>query len=599
MVFLLTALYLFFVFSFSNNAQCTVQCSTFPLPSNPIDATISSLVSLDKWEQRLLSPQQVPQTRLPQARPALSTAPSLHPSQISPKRYKRPTTQKALLHMLLHSSAGALFFYVTLMPSLLRYEVQPLVAQVCMWTCIVISTLTFTSTYLAEGNYHELTIAKSTDSSKPTILSTFISIIMTDVKSLMERSHLVLYWLISPLLCLTGSSFLYGTLSVTDGILALLVSYVATSIMCCFIVIADVISRQMLLVPGIDPDRLLFESYQFGNNYSVECLMVDLILGGLGDDIVEDVNSDRMDYDVKGKLIRIPPSSHIFRRTLDAEEEEVVRNDEMMSKVAEVVATGSVCGSLRLEEEILKISLLESLGGTGSSGDVMVESRLPFDVCLRHYHALKKRLGSTGDNKNGSTRHEIIPVLRAMCAYIGGLGESLTQCSDASAHLTMTNLNWSLPPLCMIGSEYAIRGASRLLLMSLADWDSSSGLLRKRYNRVSIFVPVLLHSIYRFRCGVLDHARLLLEVDSGWRKSAERSQTLDTFTRTRRSRTTPQEQAATLSFIATKCPILSSALTTCDSTATDIMKGINKIDGPRDGEVKVAPDCNEWLKSLI
>ena len=550
-----------------------------------------------------MAPKPVPQTRpFPTQKPLTSSAPSLHSSQSSPKRYQRPSTAKALLQMLLHSAAGALFFQVTLTPSLLQYEVPPLVAQICMWTCIAISTLSFTSTYLAEGNYHELAMTKSNVFSKRTIPSIFLPTVLADVRDLMKKSHIFFYWLISPLLCLFGSSFLYGTLSVKDGMVALLVSYTITAIMCCFILFADVFCRLMILVPGVNPDSLIFESYEFGNSYPAECLLVDLILGGLGDDIIEDINSERMDYDANGDLVRIQPSSHIFRRTLGAEEEELARNDELMKKVSYAVATGSVCGCLRLEDEILKIALLESLGGTASPEDELANTRLPFDVCVRHYNELKKRLGNTVESKHVSTRREIIPVLRAMCAYIGGLGESLTQCSDALAHSTVTITNWSLPPLSIAGSEYAMRGGSRLVLMSLADWDSSSGLLRKRYNRVAIFVPVLLHSIYRFRCGVLDHGRYLLEREGDWRKNPERSQTSDfsrTFTRTRRSRTTPQEQAATLSFIATKCPHLSNALTTCDATAKDIMRAINKVDGSRDGEVVVDPDCKDWLKSLL
>ena len=506
---------------------------------------------------------------------------------------------KVLLQIVLHLVAGAIFFHVALLPSLAKYTMHPLVAQLCMLSCIVMLTLTFTLTYLGEGNYHELTLSKSNDGySKSMVLSTLISIVKADMEVLLEKSKLILYWAVSPLLCLTGLTFFAGMLAVKDSVLALLISYFVTSLIGCIVLISDVISRRMILVHGIDPDRLLFESFEYANDYSVECLMVDVILGGLGDDIIEDVNSDRMIFDGEGNLVRISPSSHIFRQNLDVEEEEIVRNNEMMEKVCQVVLSGTVCGSLRIEEESLKIVLLELLGGVGSKGDEMKNSRLPFDVSSRHYNAIKRRLGSARNKKSGSDTREIIPILRACCAFIGGLGEALSESSDALPH---TSMDFSIPAMCVLCCECAMRGASRLILMSLADWDSSTT-VKKQYNRISIFVPVLLHSIYRLRCGVLDHGRFLLEADGGWSKNSEPSQTLDfskTYTRTKRTQNGPEDQAATLSFIATKFPKLSGALGTCDYTAKEIMKAIRMIDGPRYAEVRVEADCKNWLKTLI
>lgn len=102
-------------------------------------------------------------------------------------------------------------------------------------------------------------------------------------------------------------------------------------------------------------------------------------------------------------------------------------------------------------------------------------------------------------NTQGTSEPKGVVLIRALCAYTGGLGQSLMEASKMRSSNTIV---WTLPPGAIVGSEYAVIATSRCLVTHLQhikhDWRSS---------HISMLVAAALSSAYRLRMGIFEYAR--------------------------------------------------------------------------------------------
>lgn len=170
-----------------------------------------------------------------------------------------------------------------------------------------------------------------------------------------------------------------------------------------------------------------------------------------------------------------------------------------------------------LEEDILRHSILESIGGSvpspmGSSIDkqsnstaiVLAKSIQQFVPSERHSESVRAwvlpphRSQLTMNVQGDAIEPKGVILIRALNAYSGGLGQSLIDASKIRSPYIV----WQLPPGAIVATEYAIIALSRCLVTHLqhvkTDWRSS---------HISMLIAASLSSAYRLRVGIFEYAR--------------------------------------------------------------------------------------------
>ena len=205
---------------------------------------------------------------------------------------------------------------------------------------------------------------------------------------------------------------------------------------------------------------------------------------------------------------------------LDLARYEAERNTNAVDRMSKVLlASKGAKRSLQrperpLEEDILRHSFLESIGGSvslRSASDIDKENNSAIVVAKaiqeyvpseRHIEAVRTWVLSSHHNQmmnvQGASEPKGVVLIRALCAYIGGLGQSLV---DASK-IRSANITWLLPPGAIVASEYAVIALSRCLVTHLQhvknDWRTSP---------ISMLIAAALSSAYRLRVGIFEYAR--------------------------------------------------------------------------------------------
>jgi len=160
-----------------------------------------------------------------------------------------------------------------------------------------------------------------------------------------------------------------------------------------------------------------------------------------------------------------------------------------------------------LEEDTLRHSILESLGGSitvvaglgesNSSAMVAAKSIQRHNPSERHNKTIRYWLTHSLVNTPESEPKGVI-LVRALCAYTGGMGQSLM---DAS-HVESNSIAWLLPAGAIAAAEYAVIALSRCLVMHWQriqnDW---------RSYHMSMLIAAALSSAYRLRKGIFEYAR--------------------------------------------------------------------------------------------
>lgn len=171
-----------------------------------------------------------------------------------------------------------------------------------------------------------------------------------------------------------------------------------------------------------------------------------------------------------------------------------------------------------LEEDILRISLLESLGGSSptlitektkgkqDSTDLVAWTEKDyFPLCKRHHEAIEywvKPATQVGLIK--PREPTVILLTRALTAYVSGLGIALSESATASSPRSPS---WLLRPGTLVAAEYSAVALSRIFAIYLEQIKKSG--VEWRRGQLSTLIPAALNALFRLHCGILDHAKYL------------------------------------------------------------------------------------------
>lgn len=575
------------------------QCSTFPLHSNPYEKFLYNIGSFQRFLDLLLSHQEVAGHGSVNANHNITTK-STGDAQArvqdkkyasEPKRYKLPTFSKTIGQIFLHGSLGALFAQSTISPMLLSRGFDELVVYHVTCSCALMASLTFVASYVSCDRNHELTPRCGSILMGPTSsLNDGIKMIGNMLWNQIQVSGFLFYWLMVPFLGLLliwfkeegGGS---GSMTLWNCAQAIFISHAITIVMVLYIMTCDIVQREILLQKGLNVYRFIQQAGAIEENVEVEDVIVEIILSGLGRNILEHIIAPRLNVGRDGRL-SLPDSSTkrgfggggMAFENCDLEEEELRRNNAVTMVVKKGIEMGRICGHTSLEDDLLKICVLEGLSsqhGTANS---------PMDLpSQRHRREISRRIFSSGTSKGAQP--VMVPVLRAMSAYVGGIGASL---SDSTSTL-------SIPPSTKIALECAIKASTRFVVLNMVGSDAS-GRASKRYNRVSLMLPVILESIYLLRCGIYDVALSIHERTSFSRSHAGNLNSSVVIGKRGPWSSLTQEN---LNGILCIDASLEHLVNVCDEAASVVLQAIKDVDGSRDFDAKVRNEgCKEWLESF-
>ena len=245
---------------------------------------------------------------------------------------------------------------------------------------------------------------------------------------------------------------------------------------------------------------------------------------------------------------------------------------------------GQISGHTSLEDDLMKISCLESFGGTTSTCSTRAgisRGSFPLGLSERHYRSIMQRIISIDRaNTQPGSQPALVPVLRAICAYLGGIGLALSGSTTTSF----------VSPCLKVSVQYSILAASRFLVMNMIGNDTF-GNSRNRYNRISLMVPVVLESIYRLRCGFMEYATRLFEREN---THTHRAAGVIVDNPTVRNLRVP----AVLPKQAIEDESIEHIIDVCDEGATMILRALLEVDGRCEFDAIRFLKCKEWLNSL-
>mmetsp|Transcript_21800 Transcript_21800/g.32328 ORF Transcript_21800/g.32328 Transcript_21800/m.32328 type:complete len:734 (-) Transcript_21800:223-2424(-) len=565
------------------------QCSTFPLHSNPYEKFLYNIGSFQRFLNLLMSHDEVAargngntnRNANANANHARTQSTSDSQSQdkkhaLEPKRFKSPTFTKTVIQIFLHGYFGALFAQSTVSPILLSRGVDAVVVYHVTCSCALLASLTFVATYITCERNHELT-------SK---LSSILGGLSTSVGKKMWRqiqiSGFLFYWLVIPFLGLfliwlkEGGTVEDSSMTLGMSVQAVILSHVVTAAMALYIMSCDIMQREILLQPGLNVHRFIQKSGATEENVEVEDVIVEIILSGFGRKLLENIISPRLNVDRDGRMTlpnafkkRGIGGAGITIGECDLEQEELRRNDAAIMVVKRGIEMGRICGHTSLEDDLLKMCVLEGL----STQEDAINVTMGLSE-LRHREM----------SRNTCLQPTMVPVLRSISAYVGGIGASL---SDPTSTL-------SIPPSAKTSLEYAVKASTRIIILNMVGSDVS-GRVTKKYNRISLMLPVVLESVYRLRCGIYDHALNIHE-----RASCNKSHAADVSTNVginNRGPWTNQIQENLNSILSVDAS-LEHLVNVCDEAASIVLQAIKDIDGSRFDAKVGSEGCKQWLESF-
>lgn len=593
-----------------------VQCSPFPLPSNPYDGIIKSAISLMKSPDNIIGNLANPPTVQPN--PATVTVTTTLPKPHI--RYNRPKLATIAIQITLHALGGFLYFKSTTGSIVANSLVQTKVAGwTTMNSCILLSIVTLFTSYVnhtSKNLPHEISIRGGNHMSN-TLGGRYVQVVQEDLIEKLRQSKLCFFWIFTPIIVFMvvlaicahtmvkteGHVDIIGLMNTVQDVIPILLlsTYPKTLFLIIYTVILDILVRVTLVTKGVDIDRLLLankthrssNSNATNENFTVEDLIMQSTLAGFGTGIVEAIVAPHSPQAVRNEPWVVFLGSGGIP-VMDLEEKELHRNTAAKSCVADAIETGLVCGCTSLEDDLLRMLILESLGGTGDDELGETEGYSMTEVQQKESEITGEKTADKGDNAiplGLSLRHygtlkwiprgqAAVPVVHAFCAYAGGLGEAL---QHVTAKLSSAETKtWSLSPCAFKSAEYAIVGAARLVALTLLDHPSRT--IRKNHNRISLLVLVVLQSAHQLRCGLLEYAKYVMYFE-GERSYVGKEELYHTFT--------VAGMNNLCKYIFLHNPDISHILKACDGAARQLLEVINYH-----SSANVGKDCNAWLKSL-
>lgn len=176
------------------------------------------------------------------------------------------------------------------------------------------------------------------------------------------------------------------------------------------------------------------------------------------------------------------------RAYADLERHEVQRHDQVCRSMAEHLLSLSHETSAPLEEDVLRLALLAYYGAGNNLSDTSSEKMNQIRQWIE-----------PPQNRNWQGEPPVVPLVRAISAYIGGLGESLLVCSKPSQQTKRHGPSpWTVAPGAVACATYAIRAGARFLL-SNCQASLPTG-------RLTMLIPVYLSCLYHLESAMMQWA---------------------------------------------------------------------------------------------
>jgi hypothetical protein len=268
---------------------------------------------------------------------------------------------------------------------------------------------------------------------------------------------------------------------------------------------------------------------------------------------------------------------------VDLDSQELRRTGDLMKQMG-TVALSKATGYLEapFEEDVMRVVILESFGGTQQGGMQKGESNTHASKGgpdARHEDVIKGWV-DWKFTKSGNRREPLsLPLVRGFCVFAGGIGEALLACS--SKNVTHSRLSkpqsmvqsWTLPQGAIVCASFAVTAVTRCIARSLkaperpvADWKSA---------QLSTLVPSALNAFFRLRTGILAY--------SNYRG-------LDTFR---------EVNVGGVDKIGAHRTELLSLLRVCDDSALEILTSLKSPQGRDRLDLPLDKECLAWTKQLL
>lgn len=297
--------------------------------------------------------------------------------------------------------------------------------------------------------------------------------------------------------------------SFSDIMQSLLISYLAGIILVSVMAIQDVLTRWAVCASGMDADVLMFHTPKSERDaeFLVEDLIAQSVLMGDGTTVEKVIRSTD---------IHLPSSMTPFK-TLH--EDEIHRNELAAASFVQWIEQSSTKSGVELSVDILRMCILESLGGGGSESSMRRQSHPFYFGDASHTAAVRRRLDLSAATASPGRQPIVVPIVRALCAFAGGVGDAMSQFyreTDANGKPVARLELWTLPPASLDAMEFSIIAAARLVVMNSVNIDESGRAIvnsLKRNDQLSLLLPCVLQSAFKLRCGISQFAEAKAKAD--------------------------------------------------------------------------------------
>ena len=259
------------------------------------------------------------------------------------------------------------------------------------------------------------------------------------------------------------------------------------------------------------------------------------------------------------------------------EKEEILSLEYHTKQMAHVLLSPSYNNTpseASLEEDILRIIILEAFGGGGDKSQ-------PHSVCERHQCLIREWIDRP-KTRCQSSKVMVQPLssalVRGFCVFIGGSGEVFTiiasQISSSSVE-RQKSCKFSMATFCSL--ELCVVAVGRCIARSLTS-ASGSVLSDWKCSHLSIQIPSALLAIYKLRCGVIQYSKMDNQEYLNHRNDLAGSK-----------------------FVGVHLPNeYGQVVRTCDSVASLILQSMKSLQGPgRIDNSLFDSECQEWKSRLI
>ena len=393
-----------------------MRCSETPLRSHPVSVSIRNFwtkcTSLDAFLGLVAAPSD---------KHGELFAPSFPIWREASMRFHRPSLRASVGQIFLSTGIG--FVVAHVLPIGQRFSSDPLAKMVLIATC-VLTLLTHLMVSSLDGTSHELD-PKRYQSVKPQYIMSFrqfpslYSTFGSAVVVVPAAAIAVVYHVDDEDAAFQSSMFSFAMLGL-----------VITIFISIYLLLVNEASKMALCIPGLNL-KTLVKLFSTDPSRDTLIVMLDSILQG------------------SEPLLRSIYQPTLKAGVLYAEDEELKRGDDNMDRMAKVLLFMDRHldrADALLESDILCMLILETLGGIEFESNAAVIAE-PGHLSPRHLEVIKQWANPQNAAWMGAARREpdAVPLVRALCAYAGGLGEAL---EISSLLLTRPSALLSTTPHC-------------------------------------------------------------------------------------------------------------------------------------------------------